>query len=235
MTTTTIGDERLDLGRVIGLTWEVFGRNWLALVGVYLVLILLVVLAFGAVVAARMSGAPGRAVAGLGFLLVGPLIVLTVSFFQVPFIKATLADMRGEKLSFGDLLRSVPKYALPVSVVSMLAGFGIVIGLALLFLPGLFLLTIWAVALPVVVVERRSAVNSLRRSAALTDGNRWVIFGLVAIVWLVSAVTALVPILNLLVSLVGGVLCSVGLAVIYAELRRIRDGALPEELASVFD
>ena len=56
----------------------------------------------------------------------------------------------------------------------ILAGIAIGIGLLfLLFAPGLFLLTIWAVLAPVIVIERVGAIESFGRSRGLVRGERW--------------------------------------------------------------
>ena len=54
----------------------------------------------------------------------------------------------------GSLLRSVTPVIGALIVAGILAGIAIGIGLLLLIVPGLFLLTIWAVIAPVIVIER---------------------------------------------------------------------------------
>ena len=46
----------------------------------------------------------------------------------------------------------------------------------------------WAVALPAVVADTSNPVKALGRSRALTKGNRWRIFGLVLLFWILILV-----------------------------------------------
>ena len=65
---------------------------------------------------------------------------------------------------------------------------GVVVGTILLIVPGLFLATIWAVSSPAIVFERLSVGSALQRSAALTEGFRWPVFGIVIVFFLASAI-----------------------------------------------
>jgi hypothetical protein len=54
-----------------------------------------------------------------------------------------------------------------------------------LIIPGLFLLTIWCVIVPVIVLESRSAGESFGRSRQLVRGEGWNVFGLIVLVFLI--------------------------------------------------
>jgi hypothetical protein len=75
-------------------------------------------------------------------------------------------------------------------VAGILAGLGIALGLVLLIVPGLFLLTIWAVIAPVIVVENSRALDAFGRSRELVRGHGWTVFGIVVIVGLLSAIAS---------------------------------------------
>ena len=72
----------------------------------------------------------------------------------------------------------------PLIGAGILAGIGIAIGLILLIVPGLFLLTIWAVIAPVIVIERTGVFGSFGRSQQLVKGNGWQVFGVILIIFL---------------------------------------------------
>lgn len=56
-----------------------------------------------------------------------------------------------------------------------------VLGLVLFAVPGLYLMTIWAVAMPaLVLIEDMEVVEAFRQSALLTKGRRWRVFGAIA-------------------------------------------------------
>jgi hypothetical protein len=114
----------------------------------------------------------------------------------------------------------------------------------------------WAVIVPVLVVERTGVFGTFGRSAELTKGHRWAILGLAVVVWLISLVLglAILPFQSALVLPGGGILAmtpllivngvvnvitttiiAVGTASVYYELRSIKEGIGPEQLAAVFD
>jgi hypothetical protein len=86
---------------------------------------------------------------------------------------------------------AVPVLA-PLFVAGLLSAIGIVFGLVLLIVPGLILLTIWALIAPVIVIERAGVIASFGRSRELVRNYGWPVFGAV-----VSA---------LLIVVVGGIL-----------------------------
>ena len=63
-------------------------------------------------------------------------------------------------------------------------GLGILVGFILLIVPGLFLLTIWAVVAPVTVLERPGIFAAFGRSRELVRGHGWTVFGALVLVFL---------------------------------------------------
>jgi hypothetical protein len=88
----------------------------------------------------------------------------------------------------GSLLSSVTPVIVTLLVAGVLAGLGIGIGLLLLIVPGLFLLTIWALIAPVIVVERAGVGEAFGRSRALVKGHGWQVFGVIVVLFLLAAV-----------------------------------------------
>jgi hypothetical protein len=70
----------------------------------------------------------------------------------------------------------------------VLAGIAVAIGLILLIVPGLYLLTIWVLIVPVIVLEQRRAGESFGRSQELVSGHGWSVFGLVIVTLLGQAI-----------------------------------------------
>jgi hypothetical protein len=66
-------------------------------------------------------------------------------------------------------------------IIVIVGGMVIGAGLVLLAVPGLFLTVCWLVATPVLMIEKTSFIDALRRSAALSRGSRWRLLGLVAL------------------------------------------------------
>jgi uncharacterized protein YacL len=90
-------------------------------------------------------------------------------------------------LSIVDLLRSLVPVVIPLLGAGALAFIAIMIGTAFFVVPGLILLTIWAVIVPVIVLERAGAIKSFGRSQALIRGHGDRVFGVILPVILVSA------------------------------------------------
>ena len=81
---------------------------------------------------------------------------------------------------------------LPLIGAGVLAGLGIALGFLLLIVPGLFLLTIWAVIAPVIVLERAGVLPAFGRSRELVRGNGWPVFGVIVLLFLIVIAIGLV-------------------------------------------
>jgi hypothetical protein len=92
----------------------------------------------------------------------------------------------------GELLRSVMPVLWPLIGAGILSALGIAGGMILLVVPGLYLLAVWAVIAPVIVVERRRISDAFGRSRQLVRGNGWPVFWTVLSAFLITAAVALV-------------------------------------------
>jgi hypothetical protein len=128
----------------------------------------------------------------LVFLLgpVGAILSLIASTFFQGMVVELVRDVQDGRRdsSIGDLFRSVAPVVLPLLGVSILAGIGITIGLVLIIVPGLYLITIWSVVAPVVVVERPGVFAAFTRSRDLVRGYGWQVFGVIVVVILIALV-----------------------------------------------
>jgi hypothetical protein len=193
MTDTTVGTRRFEMGRVISGTFEVIGRNFVPLALMALLLgglpNLLVGL-FQVRVASQADVFQPRLVGGS---LVGGLIMLAAAFvLQAAIVHATVADLNGRRVVFGDSLKVGVRNCLPLIGLAILMGLGIGLGFILLIIPGLILMVMWAVAVPAKVVEKIGVFDAFTRSRDLTRGRRWPIFGLFVLyaiaAWIVNAI-----------------------------------------------
>ena len=73
--------------------------------------------------------------------------------------------------SMGGLVNEAMPFLWPLIGAGILSGIGIGIGFILLIVPGLILLTIWAVIAPAIVVENRGVFEAFGRSRELVRGN----------------------------------------------------------------
>jgi hypothetical protein len=129
---------------------------------------------------------------------VGALLGSIVEFFAAFLLQAALVksvqDVRDGRadLSVGATVSAASPYLWSVAAASILAGIAITIGLALVIVPGLWLITIWAVIVPAIVIGRSGALDSFGRSRALVRGHGWHVFGTLVLVFVILIVTRIV-------------------------------------------
>ncbi|WGI21255.1 hypothetical protein [Amylibacter sp. IMCC11727] len=135
-------------------------------------------------------------------------------------------------------------------VISILAGFGMIA----LIIPGIWIYGVFAVTIPVLVIER-VGFGSMGRSAELTKEYRWPVIGTIIVIGIAAGILNLIPtfivqwllgslgsgsiaflvVLSALLQTLSYGLVSIGLALIYARLREIKDGVGIEDLVGVFE
>ena len=154
----------------------------------HLLTIAFVIYVAAAIIAAILS------LAGTIGALLGSLVSIVAAFLlQATLVKA-VQDVRDGRvdMSIGETVSAVVPYLGAVIVASLLAGIAIVIGLALIIAPGLYLITIWAVIVPVIVIEGVGALASFGRSRALVRGHGWHVFGTLVMVYVILLVVDLI-------------------------------------------
>ena len=181
-------------------------------------------------------------------------VSLLAAFLLRPICQAMILfgafqDMRGRRFPIGESFQKGLARFFPVIGMLFVEGFGILLGFILLIIPGYMLYMAWYVALPVCVVERLGPIGSLRRSAALTKGHRWKIFGILFVMSIVAGIVGaviggvVVVSHNKMIYVVGQYLFQaiytafqavVGV-VIYHDLRAAKEGIDTERIAAVFD
>ena len=155
----------------------------------HLLTIAFIIYLIAAVIAALLALAGGT----IGVLL-GSLVEIVAAFLlQATLVKA-VQDVRDGRvdLSVGETMRAATPYIAPVAGASILAGIAITIGLFLLIVPGLYLITIWAVIVPVIVLEGSGALASFGRSHQLVRGRGWHVFATLVLVFVILIVVDLV-------------------------------------------
>ncbi|MGB8350735.1 MAG: hypothetical protein WCE47_09930 [Gaiella sp.] len=179
----------MSIGAVLDETWTLFTRFFLRFFAIALVVFLVVNLLFGLVDAAISSDNAGAAVTVAILALV--TVVIGMTWLQGAFVYA-VQDARDGRFesSIGEVFSRVSSSIAPLIGASLLAGLGIAVGIVLLVVPGLVLLTLWAVIAPVIVIEKRRAVESFGRSRELVRGHGWTVFGIVVITGLLTTIAS---------------------------------------------
>jgi hypothetical protein len=178
----------VQIGEVLSEAWELYKRHlkpfFLTALLVFVVLDLLSAIA---------SVAAGDSTGAAILWSVIALVIGVVGYFWVQGALVELVrDVRDGRAD-----RSVPEtykavqQRLPALIsAGILAAIGIGIGFLLLIIPGLFLLTIWSMLAPVIVLEGRSAGESFTRSREIVRGNGWPVFGLIIITFLLVGIAS---------------------------------------------
>lgn len=194
---------------------------------------------------ANVSGT--LAIAGIVAMLVN---FVTTYILQGAIIRGAIVDFNGGRANFADCMQTGLRHAAALFGIAILITFGVMIGMVALIVPGIIVAIMWAVAVPVRIVEDTGIMASLRRSRELTKGARWNLFWLFLIYVVVSMVVSMVsavpfafaaesPILlaflNVVITVILSVIGAVGVSAVYYELRSKKEGIGAEQLASVFD
>ena len=228
------------VGTAIGTSFATVFRNFIPFVGLSLLI-----------------GIPRLLLArtGLPIWLTFVVDLVIGQIVTIILIYGTVQSLRGRKAGIGECLGqgfSRLPAAIGVAILSVIA---YVLGLIVLIVPGLFLVTMWAVAIPVAVAENAVIGTSFSRSMALTRERRWRVFGALLLSWIIYAAAyvmtfiAVVPLINLASSnrwwiamipvwIVASILqayLSTLSGVLYTFLRRDKEGTDIESIAAVFD
>jgi len=131
---------------------------------------------------------------GIFGLFLGWIVQLFAAFLLQATLFKAVQDVRDGRadMSFGETVSSAWPFIVPVAAASILAGIAIAVGLVLLIVPGLILITIWAVIVPVIVFERSGAIASFGRSQQLVRGNGWPVFGTLVVLFIIQIVVGIV-------------------------------------------
>ncbi len=185
---------------------------------------------------------------GLVWLQLAVNIVLG-AVCEAMILYATFQALRGRPVRIGESMAIGLRRFVPVIVASIVAGIAEGLGLILLVVPGLIAMVMFVVAEPAIVVERLGPFEGLSRSIELTRGYRWSIFGLVFVVGLVELVVGMIIgatlrptdslLWNTIVTYAFGTLArayfSVLVAIVYHDLRVLKEGIDLDQIAAVFD
>ncbi|HEX5591957.1 MAG TPA: hypothetical protein VFX35_01270 [Solirubrobacterales bacterium] len=130
----------------------------------------------------------------LSLFWLGLVVSLAVGTLYQGMVVELVRDVQDGRLdsSVGDLMRSVLPVLGPLIGAGILAGIGIAAGLFLLIVPGLILLTMWAVIAPVIVVEHRGVFDAFGRSRQLVKDQGWPVFGTVVVAFLIAILVSVV-------------------------------------------
>lgn len=224
---------KLDIGGTLGQAFAIYREQAGVLLPLAFTLFLLVAVIEDVVSSNLLLFPLGLAVSMIAGTLFQGMVVGLVSDVQ---------DGRRDS-SVEDLVRTATPVILPLIGAGLLAGLAIGVGFLLLVVPGLILMTIWAVIAPVIVVERSGVRAAFGRSRELVRDNGWQVFGVIVSVFLITVVvgilftviavgisdTVVVRVLfNVIASTLTAPIAALAAAVIYFRLRELKGAAVSE-------
>ncbi len=227
-------NEKLDVGRVLSRTFEMYKDQFTLLIPAALVLFIPVGLING-----FLYNEGGFVLQ----ILASGLAIVATYWYQGMVVEAARDILDGRRdYSIGSLFSSVTPVLAPLIGAGILAGIGIAIGFLLLIVPGLFLLTIWAVIAPVIVLERAGVFDSFGRSRQLVKGHGWQVFGVIIVLLLIFFVIRLIisaiiagiadtyvgfALADMVVNVLTVPISALAASVLYFELKRLHGEPIP--------
>jgi hypothetical protein len=175
---------RINVGDVINETFSIYGSNAAELIVSALVVFVIVGLLAGLL---QNSG-------GFIVVLLAAMIRLAGSALYTGFVVKLVEDVRDGRRdeTVGDLFSAAAPAILSLIAFAILFGIGVAIGLVLLIVPGLILITFWALGPPAIVVEGAGPLDAFGRSWRLVTGNAWSVFGALVVALLIAIAIGIV-------------------------------------------
>jgi hypothetical protein len=175
---------RIDAGRVIGQAFSTYQNQLGALLG-------------GAVIVIGVTsvidlllGLTGR----LWLVLAGVIVGLIGQVLYTGYVVKLVQDVRDGRLdqSMDELFSAAAPFVGALIVNGIFYGIAVACGFFLFVIPGLVLITIWAVVAPAIVAEGRGPFEAFGRSRELVRGNGWNVFFTIVLAFLIVVVVSVV-------------------------------------------
>jgi hypothetical protein len=175
---------RIEAGRVIGQAFSTYQSYAGTLLGG-------AVLVIGATSAIDLLlGLTGR----LFLVIAGVIVGLIGQVLYTGYVVKLVQDIRDGRLDQGmsELFSAAAPFVGALIVNGIFYGIAVALGFFLFIVPGLILLTIWAVVAPSIVAEDRGPFEAFGRSRELVRGNGWNVFFTIVLAFLIVVVVSIV-------------------------------------------
>lgn len=167
----------MQAGSIIGQAWDMYKAHWRHLLPIALVVYVLISL-FALLLAVLL---------GWFGVVLGSLVGLAGIFWLQGALVIAIDDVRDGRadLSIGETLDRVRPRLNTLTLAGLIAAIAVGIGLVLLIAPGLYLLTIWLLIVPAIMLEGCGVSAAFARSQELVRGYGWSVFGVIALTVLI--------------------------------------------------
>ena len=228
---------KLDTGRVFERIFQIYGDQFTLLIPAALVLFIPVAILNGLLLTT------GGVLVALATTAIG---LIATYWYQGMVVEAVVDILDGRRdHTVGSLFSSATPFLGTLIGAGILATIIITIGFILIIIPGLIALTFLAVVAPAVVIDRAGVTDALRRSRELVSDNGWRVFGVIVVLFLLTAVVSGIvngiggsisddsfagyAITDLIVHVLLVPLSAIAATVLYVELRRSKGDPLVED------
>lgn len=139
-----------------------------------------------------------------GLAIAGVLQGLAVLLATAACLRAIAQAYLGEPTDWRSSLKYALRLAPSLLLLTLLYALGIVFGLLLLILPGIWLYVAWAFATPALLVEGIRGRKALGRSFGLVKGRWWRTFGVLVVGFILAAIVSTVVQAVFIIGIVAG-------------------------------
>lgn len=165
---------------------------------------------------------------------------------QALLVFGAFQDLRGRPVRAMESVSYGLKRFGPVLLTSACVAIAEILGVVLLIIPGMILGVLLSVSLPACVVEKLGPFASMKRSYELANGYGWPIFGVLFLIGLADAVingilsamhsqSIVIVFVQFAIRIAITAYTAVVAAIIYHDLRVLKEGTDIEKIASVFE
>jgi hypothetical protein len=166
-------------GELLSNTFALYRRHFLIVVAAF------AMLGFPALLAQHLAPLAGS----IKLVVVLALVSMVTSTLAYAAMLTIISDACvGLEPDLRRAYRRMWRYFIPLIIAGVLQGLAILLGLVLLLIPGVIALVFFMFVSPVVILERRSGFEALRRSASLGKNFFWRNLGLVAVIAVIGAI-----------------------------------------------
>jgi uncharacterized membrane protein len=159
----------VSFGNLVKKSWEVLKTQWIFLLGVFIVMMIIQVVAQG-IQGALMEFSPGLAIL-TGFALTVFSMVISMGWVNI-YIKAA----RGQTMELGDIFAKYPTF-LTFLISSLLVSLLSFIGFIFFIVPGIIIYLKY-LFVPYLVIDKEIGVTAaFKASSQMTDGIKWRMIG----------------------------------------------------------
>jgi hypothetical protein len=125
-------------------------------------------------------------------IFAGLIVALIGQVIYTGYVVKLVQDVRDGRRdhTMDELFSAAAPYVSTLILNGFVYAVAVFFGFLALIVPGLILITIWAVVAPSIVVEDKGVFEAFGRSRELVRGNGWRVFGTIALAFLIVVVVA---------------------------------------------